>query len=61
MGFRRHAHPALMTVLDAINSRWGPGTLTSAAEGKRNDWPMRSENRSPRYTTQWEEIQTVRA
>lgn len=61
MGFSRHAHPALMAALDAINGRWGPGTLTSAAEGKRNDWPMRCENRSPRYTTQWEEIQTVRA
>ena len=45
-----------MAVMDAINRTWGRGTLRSAAAGTSSKWAMRSDNRSPRYTTQWEEL-----
>ncbi|MDB5886400.1 MAG: protein DNA-repair protein [Polaromonas sp.] len=46
----------LMAVMDAVNRLWGCGTLRSGAAGNSTHWAMRSENRSPRYTTQWEEL-----
>jgi len=61
----RHHHPALMPTLDAINARWGRGTLVSGAEGPRQrprgDWPMRRNRMSPAYTTRWDELPRVRA
>jgi DNA polymerase V len=45
-----------MAVMDSINRVWGRGTLRSGAAGNSKLWAMRSENRSPRYTTQWEEL-----
>lgn len=45
-----------MAVMDSINRVWGRGTLRSGATGGAKRWAMRSENRSPRYTTQWEEL-----
>ena len=49
-----------MAVLDAINKEWGQGTLRVAAAGVTKRWAMRSDNRSPRYTTQWDELPVVR-
>jgi DNA polymerase V len=48
-----------MAVMDAINRTWGRGTLRTAATGTRQRWAMRSENRSPRYTTCWDELPSV--
>lgn len=45
-----------MAVMDSINRVWGRGTLRSGAAGNSKRWAMRSENRSPRYTTQWDEL-----
>lgn len=45
-----------MAVMDSINRVWGRGTLCSGAAGGSKRWAMRSENRSPRYTTQWDEL-----
>jgi DNA polymerase V len=45
-----------MAVMDSINRVWGRGTLRSGAAGGSKRWAMRSENRSPRYTTQWDEL-----
>ena len=45
-----------MQALDAINERFGRGMIRSAACGKSKRWAMRSEARSPRYTTQWDEL-----
>lgn len=45
-----------MAVMDAINGVWGSGTLRTGAAGISKRWAMRSENRSPRYTTCWEEL-----
>ena len=46
----------LMTAMDAVNRVWGRGTLRTGAAGIAKRWAMRSENRSPRYTTQWDEL-----
>lgn len=51
----------LMGTLDAINGRFGRGTLKLAAEGIEKSWQMRRGNLSPRYTTEWEGLAKVRA
>ncbi len=43
----------LMATLDAINGRYGRGSLRLAAEGVSKGWQMRRGNLSPRYTTEW--------
>ena len=50
----------LMQAMDAINATWGRNTLRVAAMGTTRRWAMRSENRSPRYTTAWEELPCVK-
>lgn len=50
----------LNQALDAINHSHGAGALRYAATGMRRLWLMRSQRRSPRYTTRWEEIPEVR-
>lgn len=51
----------VMTAVDAINRRWGEGTVRFAAAqpGKRARWHTKTECRSPRYTTRLEEVLTV--
>ena len=46
----------LMGLLDSINKRQGSGTLHMASTQLSAAWHMRAENRSPRYTTCWEEL-----
>jgi DNA polymerase V len=52
---------ALMQTLDAINAKFGRGTIQFAAAGLKKPWAMKSGMRSPRYTTVWSEIPVVRA
>ena len=54
----------LMGALDAINGRYGKGTLHVGATGladERRDWVLRQERRTPRYTTRWAELPLARA
>jgi DNA polymerase V len=51
----------LMAALDAVNAKWGLGTLQHAACGLKKPWAMRQEKRSPRYTTVWDELPVARA
>jgi DNA polymerase V len=51
----------LMQTIDTINAQFGRGTIQFAAAGLAKPWAMRSERRSPRYTTCWGEIPVVRA
>ncbi len=49
----------LMAALDAINDRFGRGTIHvgSAGTGEaRPDWSMRQERLSPQYTTKWSDL-----
>ncbi len=50
----------LMKALDSINARLGAGTLHYAASGLNPSWQTRFQRRSPRYTTRWNELLTVR-
>lgn len=46
----------LMRVIDQINARMGRGTLKLASEGFKQPWKMRQGNKSPNYTTCWDEL-----
>ena len=46
----------LMQAMDAINSRFGNAVIRLAASGTKQEWQMRSGNKSPNYTTQWDEL-----
>ena len=50
----------LISVIDALNRRYGSGTIRFASEGMRQDWKMRTDMRSPRYTTHWDELLVVK-
>jgi DNA polymerase V len=54
----------LMTAVDAINDRYGPGTVHSAATGQAGaprTWGMRQERLTPQYTTRLADIPVARA
>lgn len=54
----------LMLAVDAVNDRYGQGTLRVASAGvqvKKREWEMRQELRTPRYTTRWDELPVARA
>jgi DNA polymerase V len=46
----------LMAAMDAINAEFGRDTVRTGATGTEKRWAMRSENRSPRFTTRWDEL-----
>ncbi len=52
----------LMRTLDAVNARHGRHALRYAGEGldAHAPWRMRQQYRSPRFTTSWNELPTVR-
>lgn len=50
----------LMKAMDSINSRFGNAAIKTAASGTKQDWKMRSGNKSPNYTTQWDELPVAR-
>lgn len=49
----------LMTAMDAINRRWGRGTLRVCAENDQSAWRMRRDKMSPAYTTRWADVPRV--
>jgi DNA polymerase V len=51
----------LMAALDAINDRWGAGTLAYASSGLMKAWQTQCHHRSPAYTTDWNELPVVNA
>ena len=50
---------SLMRSIDIINKSMGRETIFYAAQGVKQDWKMRRNNLSPRYTTNWEELAKV--
>jgi hypothetical protein len=51
----------LMIALDAVNQRFGRGTLRFAAEGKHEaPWRVKSDRRSAHATTAWDELPVVK-
>ena len=54
----------LMAAMDAINGRFGKGTVQSGATGQTGptrSWGMRQERRTPQYTTCLEDVPVARA
>ncbi len=50
----------LMKTIDQINNKNGTNTIYFGNQKKERDWFMRQEHRSPSYTTNWDDIPTVR-
>lgn len=46
----------LMATLDKLNMEYGRNTLYLASAGIQHRWAARFENRTPRYTTRWDEL-----
>lgn len=51
----------LMAALDAVNKRFGSGTLRPGGIRQVTPWSTRAANRSPRYTTRLSDLMEVRA
>jgi DNA polymerase V len=50
-----------MEALDAVNARFGRGTLRPAATGMFKSWAGRQARHSPRYTTRLDELLVAKA
>ncbi|MEF4393833.1 Y-family DNA polymerase [Escherichia coli] len=50
----------LMEVLDHLNAKGGRGTLYFAGQGIQQQWQMKREMLSPRYTTRFSDLPVVR-
>lgn len=46
----------LMAVLDQINEKFGRGTIRLSQDHGSRRWSMRQEQKSPAYTTNWDEL-----
>jgi DNA polymerase V len=58
---RKQRDEKLMYALDALNTKFGRGTVRFAAEGdKVAPWHMQHTRRSPRWTTAWGDIPSIR-
>ncbi|WP_028604473.1 Y-family DNA polymerase [Ottowia thiooxydans] len=54
----------LMAAMDALNGRFGKGTLhvgSTGMPGAQRTWGMRQERRTPQYTTRWDDVPVARA
>lgn len=49
----------LMGVLDALNRHHGRDTVQMGAAGIQARWAMRADNRTPRYTTSWDDVPKI--
>lgn len=49
----------VMRVIDAITRKMGGDAINYAAEGIKKPWVVKSNMRTPRYTTSWSELQKV--
>ena len=54
-----HHSSSLMPVLDKINRKMGKGTIKLASDGIDPGWTMKTGNKSPAYTTRWDELPVV--
>ncbi len=56
----RNDSASLMNVLDQLNAKGGRGTLYFAGQGIQQQWKMKREMLSPRYTTRYSDLLVVR-
>ncbi|GED46756.1 SOS mutagenesis and repair UmuC protein [Vreelandella aquamarina] len=57
---KRERNEKLMATLDKLNREHGKNTVRLGMPRKVNAWELRCENRTPRYTTRWDEIATAK-
>lgn len=50
----------LMQTMDVINQRMGKDTIFLAGAGIEKKWHMKQANKTPRYTTEWNELAVAR-
>lgn len=50
----------LSKTVDRLNASLGPGTLLYGAAAMKRSWTPRSDHRSPRWTTAWEELPKIK-
>ena len=48
-----------MKCFDAINNRYGQGTLKLGVEGQTDTWQMKRDFLSPQFTTNWKDIPKI--
>ena len=56
----KNSERKLMAMIDNINFSQRDDILKFAASGTSRNWKMRQELRSPRYTTRWNELYTIK-
>lgn len=49
-----------MATMDKLNRELGRGTIQLGLPRAGNAWGLRSEHRTPRYTTRWDELVNVK-
>lgn len=57
---KRERNEKLMATLDKLNREHGKNTVRLGMPRKQNAWGLRCEHRTPRYTTCWNELRTVK-
>lgn len=57
----REKSARIMATLDALNQRFGRDTLHIGSAGLVQRWAMKAENKTPCYTTRWDELPKVYA
>lgn len=55
----RQRNERLMATLDKLNREHGRGTISIGMSRKDAAWHLRCQNRTPRYTTRWDELPVV--
>ena len=58
MSFVKNSESGL--ALDAINAKYGRGTIFHLSEGVKKPWQMRRDMLTPNYTTSWSQIPVVK-
>lgn len=50
----------LMQEIDALNHKWGSGTVKFAAQGTERAWQSKKEKKSQAFTTKWDELLVIK-
>ncbi len=56
----REKHKTIMNSIDSLNHLYGKDKVRLAAQGNKKRWKLRQEKLSPSYTTNWNDIITVK-
>lgn len=56
----REKHKNIMSSIDSLNHLYGKDKVRLAAQGNKKQWKLRQEKLSPSYTTNWNDIITVK-